>query len=508
MRHNRSGTIWRGLSDSLGFLGTAVRLLGRHGPALFALAFAGIAAQWGVMELAKQAAKLHPLAGLLTVMIVPLIVLAVYVLMMRVVRGSLRFAKAAHASTGGHRNALDHLGSVLLPFLAVWAAQGFLDDLVEQYRFNVWFDVVGENLSHLADDVKPQAVTAAERLDVNLSGAVIVVIVVAFAARWGIGRLRNTADPHQPPRGPRWLGVLGAYFESVWLMLVFVPLAAIPATVLGWAGDRRIVAWFTSTKDDAVANLGSFSNPADGALSWIGDLFGNAQTVILAPVAWLTVGAIIYGHRLPDLSGESHDHEDRHATGGGFGKWAAAKARSQFTGRFGPLVGGLRLLARGSTRPLLLFCLLFVVVSPLLLGGNRLLGLEGWLWDLERLIAGPQDSNIWYFLSETLGPVNQAIQDVVLICLLTAAVDRLVLAQRVDRDLRAAPPAEPSMIGTATTAEQPAPQPTSPVPVLVGAYAAAPYAVALQPPPWPYRAEDDEPTRETPQQAFARPENT
>ncbi|MFI5912897.1 hypothetical protein [Dactylosporangium sp. NPDC051541] len=482
-----------GPADASAFIGTALNLLGRHFPTLLAVSAGGVAAQWGATRLAVVASNWHPLAGALTLMVVPLLVLMTYVLMMRVVRGSLPFARTVHDGSGTYqRGLLDHLGSVLLPFLAVWSAQGYLDDTIEQYRFDVWQDYRKARFAAVLED-RPLPLTDTERLDLGLSTAVVAVIVLAFAARWALGRLRRPRTEGGPPRGPRWLGVVAAYLESVWLMLVFIPLAALPELLNGRLGDLRIVSWYSDLQIGVTDRIGEVSNPlalAAGAVLAVPVLLlANAQTVILAPVAWLTVGAVVYGHRLADLA---RDHEERHTGRGGFlRRWARGQYRGQFNDRFGPLLAGLRLLARGSTRPLLLFCLLFLVISPLVADGRRLGGLEGWLWDAERWLIGPQPDQRWLFWDQMLTPLNTIVTNVALVCLLSAAIDRLVLAQHLDPELRATPqPQAPLPMPHPPFAPPPAfaqPAPTAPpafAPPPAFAQPAPTAPPAFAPPPW------------------------
>ncbi|WP_433608839.1 hypothetical protein ACQP2P_36635 [Dactylosporangium sp. CA-139114] len=498
------GASRRGPAGVGSFAGTALRLLGRHFPTLLAVAAAGFAARWGATRLAVVASSWHPLAGALLLMVVPLLVLMTYVLMMRVVRGSLPFARAAHDRAGTwHRGILDHFGSVLLPFLAVWSAQGYLDDTIERYRSAVWDDYHQARFAAVLEG-GPMPLTDAQRLDLGLSPAVLAVVAVAFAACWGLGRLRRPREAGAPPRGPHWLGLLATYLESVWLMLVFIPLAALPGLAGDWFGGLRAAAWLGAVRDDVTGGLGEIGNPfaiAAGAVFVVaGLLLANAQTVVLAPVAWLTVGAVVYGHRLADLA---RDHGERHAGRVGFVRqWARSQVRGELNDRFGPLLVGLRLLARGSTRPLLLFCLLFVAVSPLVVDGHRLGGLEAWLWDLERWIVGPRDEQTWLLLDRMLNPLNEIVADVVLICLLCAAVDRLVLAQRLDPEQReAAALPEP--------ADDPEPAPAAawaPAPEAPARNPDAPFAVPLGAPPAdPPPPVEDDATQEVPASLITAP---
>ena len=66
--------------------------------------------------------------------------------------------------------------------------------------------------------------------------------------------------------------------------------------------------------------------------------------------------------------------------------------------RITPLLDGLRLMARSGWAPMLLFCLAFLLVKSS----------ASWLWQLERLLIGPQELNtFWMAADEPLRIVNE-----------------------------------------------------------------------------------------------------
>src|SRR5262245_57429538 len=100
----------------------AGRLLARHWPVLLALALGGRAARALVMWAAVRASDVHGLLGGLVFVLVPVTALAALVLMLRVVATSL---PGLAAPAGADRRSLfDYTGSVLVPFLAIYASYG------------------------------------------------------------------------------------------------------------------------------------------------------------------------------------------------------------------------------------------------------------------------------------------------------------------------------------------------------------------------------------------------
>jgi hypothetical protein len=81
---------------------------------------------------------------------------------------------------------------------------------------------------------------------------------------------------------------------------------------------------------------------------------------------------------------------------------------------------GLRLLVRTGLRPMLLFCLTFLVVQST----------DTWLFMVEKWLVGPADLHrLWVPLSDVLVVLNDGVRTVLLAALLAAAVDRVLRAQ-------------------------------------------------------------------------------
>jgi hypothetical protein len=439
-------------------IGMAAKLLWRHWPVLFALVFAGLAARQFIMFAAVRASRLNGILGFLVLVLAPIAILSALVLMLRALRDSLPSARGdgpAHAPStsaddtsaddtadgdtaggdaGPRRTLLDHLGSVLVPFLAVYASYGYLKEDVTTYAYEVWVDA---NLANAKIFTDPASIATQTRLPFDLGLTVISTVVVAISLRWMLGRWQGAK------RRP-WLGMFGAYLEVIWITLVAWTATHLSSSATDWAQKRRVVRWLQESADGLTAALGSNGQPVPAALGYVWGLASEVETVIIIPVAWLAVGAIVYGQRLadgPPPAGELYQRAKRRWLRlPGLIRWLGAGLGADLRERFEPLFGGLRLLVRAGLRPMLLFCLAFMVSQTA----------SNWLWELERLLVGPQDLNtVWRPLSELLSVVNTAIGTVLLICLLGAAVDRVLLTQRFeqavrrDREVEADDPAVP-----------------------------------------------------------------
>jgi hypothetical protein len=301
---------------------------------------------------------------------------------------------------------LNYLGSALVPFLAVYASYGYLKQDVTDY-----YNAILEDMPFGADD------NVLRRLPVQWGFTLGAVIVGAVVVRWLLGRWKVAK------RRP-WLGIVGAYAEVVWISLGAFAVHQATAYGRGWLEGRRVVHGLMDAGNGVVDRLGPLAHPTRDGLNLIGTLVGSVDDVILVPVAWLAVGAVVYGHRIRPPAPPSHDVLDLAAR-----RWLRLPAPVRKVGaeigddlkeRFGPLWFGLRLLLRAGLRPMLLFCIAFLLVR----------GTGTWLFQVERWIVGPHDvGSVWMPLSGPLNVFNDGVQTVLLVALLGAAVDRVLRAQ-------------------------------------------------------------------------------
>lgn len=408
----RHGIAWS-LRHLAAVLGTVGVLLLRHWPVLFALVFAGFAARRGVTLVAVQASKLDGVFGFLVFALVPVAVMTALVLMLRVLSRSLP-ATTADGEPGQRFRTLAHVASVLLPFIVVYASYDYFADDRSTYLLEVFQD----EHSKAEAITDPSALTLDERLPFTLNTTLIVVSVTALVLRFLLG-LR--ADKLWS-----WIGFVRAYLEVLSLTLVAVFVSSVSDKVLPFIEHRRAYQAALAAWHQIVAQLGPLEEPVRAVGAWFSELFLSLEYVLVVPLAWLIVGAVVYGQSLgtPPLNPKAARRAVRAAR-----RWAKLPAPIRKLGAastanvretMAPLAHSFRLLAHAGKVPMLLFCVLFVAVQTL----------PTWLWELERTLIGAQDVNeVWRPLSGPLSTLNDAVSMVLLLCLVAATVDRVLRVQ-------------------------------------------------------------------------------
>jgi hypothetical protein len=146
---------------------------------------------------------------------------------------------------------------------------------------------------------------------------------------------------------------------------------------------------------------------------------GSLDTVVVVPVAWLTVAAVVLGYRLAEQEDEERPRRGR----------LRSSLVAEVKERFSPLVGGLRLLASAGLAPMLLFSIGLVVVTSL----------PALVHVAARAVIGPQTNNTWF----AIGPFELALGYALTLAfsapMLAAAVDWLVRRRRASRSPVAGP---------------------------------------------------------------------
>ena len=359
-----------------------------------ALAFAGYIARQLLVKAAVAASEVHRVVGMLVFALVPIGFLVALVLMMRSMRSSLPSAWA-EAQAGEKVGALAGVASVLVPFLVVYSS---LDYFVDDRTNFVDAVLADETLANPEVFTNPGSINTLERLAFDLNTWSIAAVAIVWFGRYLIGIWRS-GRRKTPVR------LVNAYLETVWMTLAVVLFSAAQEEIR----ERRFVVWADTVWQSFLAALG----PLAGVGRFLGGALLAADVVILVPLAWLAVGAVVYGRSLPAGEGLTREQVRR---------WLRMPRglRSDVGESFGPLMRGFGLLRRAGLGPMLLVCLVFQLVAMI----------PDLLWWIEKSVIGPRDlDTIWVPLSGPLGAINEAVGTIVLICLVGAAVDR-VLALR------------------------------------------------------------------------------
>jgi hypothetical protein len=446
--------------DAGGVLATTGRLLARHWPVLVAIFLAGTVLRELVFRAAVRVSLVNAELGLLVLLLAPMATLTALVLMLRVVRPSLPWLGS---SAGGKPpSVLVHLGSVLVPFMTIYYFEDTLQDDINDYGYRVWEDFTNRLLVNLGESLEtgaeaPPTPSSVDRLPFDPSLALAVVVVAALVLRWLLGRW-PLAQRHG------WLGIPGAYLELVWFTVVtLLAFNIVTNELTDWASTVRVGNAIVGLWEHGVGTASGAGSPLDIGTGWLLDRMRHVDAVLIIPISWLAIGAVVIGHRPPELrvrrkrARQAYEQAQRRWTAAPRAiRWFGEQLTADLRDRFTPLARGVRMLVRAGAIPMLLFCLAFVAAKRL----------PDWLWQLERLMIGPQDFNaVWFPLAWPLSVLNDAVGFALLMCLLAAAVDRALQHSEPAADLpeqagaaAAEPPAEPPA-GNGFHAHAPVPSP-------------------------------------------------
>ena len=395
------------LRDIFDVLIDAGRLFVRHWPVLFALAFAGVAvrgaAHWGAVEASDHVGWM----GLLLLTIVPLGYLIPMIWMLHWCGRDLPAvqelaSREPEDATSGQKRTLWHvMVSVLVPFLTVYVANNLLRADIKAFQNAAVADEANKGFEVTRD--------FGNRVGVYPLQVVVMIVAIALVVRFALGKAEK-----------RWpwlvLAAIGAFVEIYYTNVVAKLMASTKAEATAWIEDRQAVATVQTTYNEAMDRLGWLAHPIDTVTNWVFGVLGSFDALVIVPLAWLTVAAVVLGHKLaPEPTKES--------------RWAKHFARvpgpvrrgvGSFTediqSRFTALWNGLRMLARAGLVPMLLFCLAYLVA----------LRIPYFFALLVRRVAGPTDTDTWLAFAPIESAFGLAVSMVVLSVLLAAAIDRML----------------------------------------------------------------------------------
>ncbi|MCP2264911.1 hypothetical protein ACFQHV_10530 [Promicromonospora thailandica] len=402
---------------------SAGRLFVAHWPALLTLGLLGVAVRNGAMWGAVELSDWNSFVAQLLLIVSPLGYLLPVVGMLWVCRGSLPVLRPDPAPARGgvpgllpgsgapmmpsekrERRLVDVALSVLVPFLVVYEVEGLMD--ADRARF--LNEAAADELFN--DTFTTQGVDFTARLGVWSGWTLCAIVAVAFLLRWLLGRLEGRV-------GFLGIAVLGAVLEIYWTGQVAGQIETVQQRLWGVAEDRQLVAAATGSIGSAREALGETANEtasvaADNAVTVLESL----DVVLVAPLAWLAIGAVVLGHRLMEPPSTEHRWLDRMT-------WIPSGLRSlleslteDLRARLSALWDGLKMIVHGGLGPMLVFCLGYLVVM-------RAPYAVGWL---VRAVTGPVDSDTWLAFSPMEAAAGLAISLALAAALVAATVARLV----------------------------------------------------------------------------------
>jgi hypothetical protein len=418
----------------LAILTTTGRVLWRHWPAMMAWYLAGILVHYVITEVAGYIGAYSATLGFLVLPIGILARLISLVAMFLVLRDGLRnlqeVAPLPESPAERRRTFLSALLAGILPFFAVYWAQGLLGEDVRSYSMRALEVRTGIIWTAGANGEGPVS-SDDTVLNLPLSVWTVAIIVLAFAGRWAWSKWSS--------RLAAWLSPVAVYFEVVWVFFSVMVLGDIFDTIKAWVDTRAAMAFLETVREqvlDAVAPLRWMWE----AVGWV---LAEAGPVILAPLAWLTIAGVVFGQAIvaEKLRVESQliSRFRQHAEAIPNPLVRRLKDLGEELGaRFRPIGRALLLMWRAGPLLVASYALLYVVVKAL----------ESYLaFGITRLI-GPHDYIFWAIATPVVSFIPLLLIEPLRIAVISGAYDA-TLGRLRRRQQKRIDPADVSTVSTA-----------------------------------------------------------
>lgn len=387
-----------------------VRVIGAHWPELVGLFLAGWAARMGLLWLAVLVSDVSPTLGVLILPLAPMATLLSLVLMLRAMAPSLPAFSSMVETLPARRRWVDNLtvaGQVLIPFLAVYASAGLLKQDVRVFLFDStadeWLNTNVQSVDFGRADYAPGA-------------TIIAFVVIALVLRKAIS-MRGLAERHLA-----WAAA-AIYLEVLWLITLANALTAEFDKVTEWVTSRRLVAGVLHWWEGIVEVIRAWGAWATTAVDAVSALLGSLGNIVVVPVAWLAIGAAVYGHKLAaqELRVETHEDVTRRIKRiPNPLRRAALHVAEPVTTPVKDALTAIGKVAGAGILPMVMFCLVFLVANQL----------QVLVASLARVVVGPGSDLRQYALEPYVLLAERLVYFVVALSLIAAAVNVVVLAQR------------------------------------------------------------------------------
>lgn len=390
----------------------------RTWPRLVAIWLVGWFVRYWLLQLAIAVGTEHGnLWAYLILPLAPLIRLTTYLAMFVVFRSMIPALRDVTLHRVGARGLFDVVVGAIVPFLVIYTTWKLVQEDYFIYRTAVQYQVLYES----------SKAGLADFLTSDSGSRLWVVVGIAFALRQIITRLRD--------RLPRWTLILAAYLDAVWL---FLTLTAAAKAVLGspqWISERRVVVWFTDTKQDLLAHLGVVGQWWDAS----GPALGMLVSVVGLSLAWVAVASVVYGTPFAPtwesarraMLGERGSSRLSSIVDQGQSRWQrlpsmvrdrAVELFWEQVGRFGPIIDAGRLILHGGPVPIAFFVAAYAALTVLSPSGAYFTGAvtDGHLWRAAALAIGPHEWLWWEAYRDTVRVAIGALVDPMRVALVTA----------------------------------------------------------------------------------------
>jgi hypothetical protein len=271
-------------------LASTGRSLARHWPAMLAWYLAGVAVHYAIVQVSGIVGAHSATLGMLILPIAILARLISYVAMFLVLRDGLRelndIAPLPESPAERRQTFLTALLAGILPFFAIYWGQGLLGEDVTAYSLRSLRERTDMNAQAILIDGGPGLSDTDSVTNLPLSVWTVLIIVIAFAARWAWTKWQQ--------RIPGWVSPIAVYLEVVWVFFSVIVIGNISDSITGWVDTRAAAVWFHHVRADVLDAVAPLRWAWDG----VGWAIGEAGPILLAPLAWLTVGGVVYGQAI------------------------------------------------------------------------------------------------------------------------------------------------------------------------------------------------------------------
>lgn len=386
------------------------RVLVMHWPQLLCLFLAGWAGRMSFLWLATNVSNFSPTLAVFIVPFAPLSTLLALVLMLRATAPTLSaFQGMVESVTAPQRWRADLsvAAQVLIPFLAVYASSGLLK---EDGKVFVQDGVADEALNASIQSVDFGRAVYAD------GWALVLLIVLAMVARKIISLLKLT-DRHLA-----WSAV-AVYVEVLWMMTLVNALTRQLEQLSEWVLSRRAIAGIVDWWLMVVQGLRSVSAEVTALVDTVSKLLGELGSVVVVPVAWLAIGAAVFGVTLKGTGFKVDTHDEVTERIRSIPRPVRRVVSQVVEPVATPVqntVSAIAKVASAGVLSMVLFCVVFSIAG----------GLQVATYQLLRVVIGPGETLRQYALVPYLQLAGRTVYFVVALSLLAAAVNAIVVSQR------------------------------------------------------------------------------
>lgn len=387
------------------------RVLGRHWPALAGVFFIGAIGRMLFLWLAVWTSQYSATAAIFVLPLAPLSTLVALVLMLRVTAETLPAFSNLFAALPARARWTEHLtvaAQMLLPFLAVYASQGLLAEDTKLYLVDVTMD-----------DVMNSTIPMFQRTVYAEGSWLVVAVVIALVLRKVLSAT-GLAEKSLAGSG------FAAYFEALWLVTFAHALAEHVAEVGQWIRDRAVIDAIFNAWTAFVETTGWLGRAVGAFVDGLGAFIANSTYLLTIPIAWLTIGAAVYGKdavkgfTLPTT--EERDRE-RQKDPNAFRRVAKGIV-DPLLEPFENTLKTIKVIIRAGLIPMLLFCVVFIVLHLV----QAVVQWTAWL------IVGPRTSALDFAIAPFIDLATRLIYFVIAMSLVAAGVNGVVMQLRARTD--------------------------------------------------------------------------